>query len=251
MRGSSEWPLPFCHNLCHSGVEEIFWLESARSFWKHLCLSHETTWARHTGVCVFLRDQVSTAHRGLRISLCNLSLHQVYYAHIGVSFVCVYMCLYLCEVHLHVCTCVRYLRCHASCFWRVWNLLSSKDWVSSEPWGSTCLHLPVLRLQAHSTHPTILKKQFTQVLALMSQILCQLRNRPNPMFLFVSLLTPALGSSSTPCRTNHLVTWLKCIPSSWNMLLESTLNTSKHINRWFFWIMAHVLHDGSDCILQG
>lgn len=198
MRGSSEWPLPFCHNLCHSGVEKIFWLESARFLWKHFCLSMrprehstqglcipvrtgehgtqgsvyscETMWAQHTGVCAFLRDQVNMAHRGLCISLCNLSLHQVYYAHIGVSFVCVYMCLYLCEVHLHVCacvcTCVRSLWCHASCFWRVWNLLSSKDWMSSEPWGSTCLHLPVLRLQAHSTHPTILKNSSLRYLCL-------------------------------------------------------------------------------------
>lgn len=193
------------------------------------------------------------------MSLCNLSLHQVHYAHIGVSFVCVDMYLYLCEVHLHVCacvcTCVKYLRCHASCFWKVWNLLSLEDWMSSEPWGSTCLYFPALRLQAHSTHATILKKQFTQVLMLMSQILCQLRNRPNPMFLFVSLLTPALGSSSTPCL-NSLSYYLAKMHTSlfispWNTLLENTLYISKHINHWFFWVMVRVLHDGSDCILQG
>lgn len=93
-----------------------------------------------------------------------------------------------------------------------------------------------------------LKKQLTQVLVLMSQILCQLKNRPNPMFLFVSLLTPALDSSSTPCRTNHLVTWLKCTPHfllplgtcSWKIfcILPNTLTVGSSESWPMFFMMA-------------
>lgn len=158
------------------------------------------------------------------------------------AFACVCTC---------VCTCVRYLRYHASCFWRVWNLLSSEDWMVSEPLKAPQIHLsPSPSAEITSTLYTAnhLKKQFTQVLVLMSQLLCQLRNHPNPMFLFVSLLTPALGSSSTPCRTNHLVTWLKCTPHfllhlgtcSWKILciLPNTLTVGSSESWPMFFMMA-------------
>lgn len=164
------------------------------------------------------------------------------------AFACVCTC---------VCTCVRYLRYHASCFWRVWNLLSSEDWMVSEPLKAPQIHLsPSPSAEITSTLYTSnhFKKQFTQVFVLMSQILCQLRNHPNSMFLcFLADSCPGLFfytlSDQPSCYLAKMHTSL--FTSSWNMFLENTLYTSKYINCRLFWIMTHVLHDGSDCVLQG
>lgn len=202
-----------------------------------------------------------------------LSPHQV--SCLYTCFFCVYMDMYtyLHDVHVHMCmyTCeVPRVPCILLFEGLQWTgIYWVQCWMADEPWGSTCLHLPIAKIaNTLSTPPFLflffflfcsilcffLLKHCNQVLLLIRQTLCQLCHLPNPvvvLLLFVCLfhcwyLTVSL-LLSLPSEQSFLLSAQNAplISSSWSTASENVLYAS--VKCWYFWITVPVcqsnLHD--------